>query len=297
MVVLGGYDSATTLVAPILLKILSIPYLFWIESTRSERRLLRELAKPLLRLLVKSSQGVIVPGRAAREYALDLGAVSSHIFISPNSVDPTRFSPPEGRRARRELRDQLNLPTGVLFLFVGQLIERKGVRDAIEAFAGAASSDSNAHLVIVGDGPLRAPLLQRVLRDPVVLGHVHIRGYCSEEDLPRYYAACDAFVFPTHQDVWGFVLNEAMSSGLPVVSSDRAQAAKDLVHQGLTGFVVPSGDINALSGRMMDLLHSEELRIHMGQRARGQIVERFTPELAAARFVDAIRFVSERGVK
>ena len=131
-------------------------------------------------------------------------------------------------------------------------------------------------------------LRELVSQDTGLHGRVHIRGYCSEEDLPQYYRACDVFVFPTRQDVWGFVLNEAMSSGLPVVSSDRAQAVRDLVRPGLSGFVVPYANVNALSSRMLDLARNQELRIQIGKRAREAIVANFTPAQSAVQFAASI---------
>ena len=68
-------------------------------------------------------------------------------------------------------------------------------------------------------------------------------GFAQREQLPAYYALADVFVFPTHTDPWGLVVNEAMACGLPVISSDAAGCAADLVESGWNGRVFPAGDI------------------------------------------------------
>ena len=291
LVILGGYDSATNDAAAVFLKILRIPFLFWIESTRLERGVLRYLAGPMLRILVRSSGGVIVPGLSAEEYALDLGGNSLQAFRSPNSVDVTRFAPETLPGARVALRRSLGLPNGVLFLYVGRLTERKGLLDLIGAFTIIASQEKNAHLIVVGDGPLSASLSYRIARDPLVRNRIHLRGYRSYDELPLYYAACDIFVFPSHRDAWGLVINEAMSSGLPVISTDRAGAARDLLEDGFNGYVIPYGDRTQLSNRMRELFASDELRIQMGKMARERVVSGFTPERQTRGIIDAVKAV------
>ncbi len=76
-------------------------------------------------------------------------------------------------------------------------------------------------LVFVGDGPARSALLQcAAVINP---GSIHFAGFAQRELLPAYYALADAFVFPTHTDPWGLVVNEAMACGLPVISSERGR--------------------------------------------------------------------------
>ena len=93
-------------------------------------------------------------------------------------------------------------------------------------------------------------------------------GFRQQEELPRYYAAADIFVFPTRTDPWGLVLNEAMSCALPVIASAAAGAVDDLVKPGVNGFVHMPGDIDALAQHIETLLNSPDMRQNMGNCLR-----------------------------
>ena len=91
----------------------------------------------------------------------------------------------------------------------------------------------DAQLVLVGYGPLEADL-----RHWVSARNIHgvtFAGHVALEKLPRYYAAADVFVLPSHEEVWGLVLNEAAASGLPLVTTQATGAAPDLVVPGVNG--------------------------------------------------------------
>jgi glycosyltransferase involved in cell wall biosynthesis len=105
--------------------------------------------------------------------------------------------------------------------------------------------------------------------------------------LAAYYALADVFVFPTHTDPWGLVVNEAMACGLPVISSGAAGCAADLVESGWNGRVVSPGDVEQLAAAMAELAGDNELRSLMGQRSRERI-ELYSPEACAAGMASAM---------
>lgn len=299
LVILGGYSSPTCMLAVPVLRKHSIPFLFAIESTdvgdpESDSLLGRGL-RLLRRKLVSTSSGVLVPGRAARNHAMGLGVPSQRIFLAPNSVDTDRFRPAPSRQKREEFRSVLGLPGGTLCLYVGGLSERKGLRVLLQAFRSSRRKLPDIHLVIVGEGPLREALSGHVDGDSVLKGHVHLAGFCSEEQLPLYYSACDLFVFPTRYDIWGMVLNEAMSSGLPVISSDGAGASMDLVDEGVTGYRVTAEDSEALEEALTRLGGDSALRQRMGHNARRRILSGFTPRHQADGVVRAVLQTLESG--
>ena len=78
-----------------------------------------------------------------------------------------------------------------------------------------------------------------------------------------YYQACDLFVLPTREDIWGLVINEAMANGLPVVTTDRCIAGLELVEDGENGYIVPVEDAEKLHLRMRAILDNDELREQM----------------------------------
>ena len=192
------------------------------------------------------------------------------------------------------MRDRLGLPDGVLCLCVGQLTERKGVDVLLDGFRLASQGRSDVYLVLIGSGRMKDELLRRVAGETDLAARILFLGHQSEDDLPRYYAACDIFVFPTRRDVWGMVLNEAMSAGLPVISSDRAGGAWDLVDDGITGYTFPSEDPKALAEKLRLLLGDESRRRRMALAAREKILSGYTPEHQANQLLQVVyRFLGQ----
>ena len=86
-----------------------------------------------------------------------------------------------------------------------------------------------------------------------------------KEELLSYYKAADLFVLPTREDIWGLVINEAMASGLPVISSNRCIAGLELIEEGVNGFIVPVENPKALHEKIEELLSDDELRVRMAK--------------------------------
>jgi glycosyltransferase involved in cell wall biosynthesis len=121
-------------------------------------------------------------------------------------------------------------------LYVGQLIERKGLGQFLEVLTkwAAANPDRRVDFVLAGDGPLRSQL--EALPKPPNM-EISFVGTTQYEDLPRVYENAGIFVLPSLADTWGVVVNEAMAAGLPVLGSVYAQAVSELVKDGENGWV------------------------------------------------------------
>jgi len=131
------------------------------------------------------------------------------------------------------------------YLFVGRLIERKGIETLLKAFRELKSGE----LWIVGDGPLVDSVKEAARGDRRVRWFAHAGG----GDLVRLYRSVDAVVVPSVYDVWSLVVNEAQTFGLPVIASDQVGAAADRIEHGLNGLIVPAGQALALRGAMREL--------------------------------------------
>ena len=89
------------------------------------------------------------------------------------------------------------------------------------------------------------------------LTNVHFLGFMKKEKLLRYYQAADLFVLPTREDIWGLVINEAMAYGLPVITPDRCVAGLELVEDGVNGYIVPVGDVDALAEKIRQVFRGD----------------------------------------
>ena len=177
------------------------------------------------------------------------------------------------------------------FLFVGTDFERKGGYELVEAFAALAREQPDVRLTIVSNDPARPRLdhLQRSWVSPArrqrvleQLTQLQRDGLVERRDLTdrgRLFSECypsaDAFVMPAHAEGFGFTNVEAMSFGLPVISS-TAGPIPEVVEHERTGLLVGAGDVDALTGAMFRLVSERDATRRMGQAARHDFLARFT---------------------
>ncbi len=176
--------------------------------------------------------------------------------------------------ARQSVRAELGLPAGTrLLTTVGRLSTQKGYADLLSIVPQVVAEDPDVAFVWVGSGPLHQELAARV-RESQLGGRVFLLG--QRDDVPRLLAASDLFVFPTHFEGQPFALIEAMSCGLPIVSSD-ASGIPELLADGRDAVLYPSGNVAALLDRLRwALAHRQEMAA-LGQRAQSR-AEDFTEE-------------------
>jgi glycosyltransferase involved in cell wall biosynthesis len=121
-------------------------------------------------------------------------------------------------------------------------------------------------LVFVGDGPARGELEARFPR-------AVFAGVRAGDELAEHYASADLFLFPSLTETWGNVTLEAMASGLAVIAYDYAAAA-EVIRHGVSGVLVPFGDIAAFVAQVAALAADPERACRIGERARQQALAR-----------------------
>jgi glycosyltransferase involved in cell wall biosynthesis len=244
-----------------------VPFLAWVESTAADQRNERRLIEFLKSQFMKNCQGFVVAGRSSAEYVKKFNPIEESIFLAPDAVDTGFFAQRASlvRKEKEVWRKSLGLPQR-FFLFVGRLIKEKGVFDLIQAY-GQLPGDLRREigLVIAGEGRARDELER--LAAVISPGFVKFSGFLQREELAACYALAEVFVFPTHSDPWGLVVNEAMACGLPIVCSSAAGCAADLVEDGWNGRLVPPKEGGALESAMRELTQDEKLRLTMGKNS------------------------------
>jgi glycosyltransferase involved in cell wall biosynthesis len=212
-------------------------------------------------LFYPSVDEVLVPSKFIAKLLHRRGLRNRKLLILDRWVDLDRFHPEKRtpgfwRRFGLENEDGL-----VKFVYVGRLGVEKNLTQLAEAYRRLRATRSDAHLVIVGDGPFRRQLEQLLAGLPVTF-----TGFLQGEDLPRAIASADAKLFPSTTDTWGNAPLEAEACGLPVVVSDVGGPC-ELMEDGVTGFKVRGRDADALHHAMV-LLMDPETRARMGRNAR-----------------------------
>lgn len=284
VILCGGYNYLASWQAQRWARRNHVPFLLWSESTGQDERAGRQIVEFLKRSFFDSCDGYVVPGTAARNYAAAMGAAPDRIFLAPNAVDVQLFaSAADSARANASrLRSTLGLPSRYL-LFVGRLLKAKGVFDLLEAYARLPEElRSQVGVVLAGDGPFRA-VLEAQARS-IYPGTIHFPGFVQRDELANYYGLAEFFVFPTHSDPWGLVVNEAMASRLPVICSSVAGCALDLIKTN--GRVVDRGNVPQLAYAMEEFSRSSRIREQMGRQGR-EIIENYSPELCAMGIANA----------
>jgi glycosyltransferase involved in cell wall biosynthesis len=191
------------------------------------------LQRPIMAYLRKfhnRTHCTMVPTEALRAELQQRGFHS--LQVVSRGVDLAQFDPAHRSEALRQSWGAA--PEDAVLLCVGRLASEKNLHTLIEAYQYIRAGRTNTRLVLVGDGPLRAPLLQHC-PDAV------FAGQRSGLDLAAHYASADLFLFPSLTETFGNVTVEAMASGLPVLAFDYAAAA-ELIREGVEGRLVPPGD-------------------------------------------------------
>ncbi len=259
-------------------------FILWNESHENSVRIKHRLAVFYRRMFIRCSSGYLAFGTQAEKFLLKLGAAPDKIFVTPNAVDNEFFirETEKFRAQKNELKQARSFPR-LISLYVGRLIHSKGVETLLEAFSKLPFQQAMG-LIIVGDGAQENEY-KRFCRTHH-LRNVFFEGFKQQSELPYYYGISDLLVMPSFRDEWGLVLNEAMASGLPVIASDAAGGAQDLIHDGINGYRFQAGDYRSLSRLMTLVLNDEELRINMGKESRTRI-EQFSPRVSANGFIRA----------
>jgi glycosyltransferase involved in cell wall biosynthesis len=214
---------------------------------------LRALAYRYLRWVHNSCAFTLCPSLATIADLRDHGF--RRLRLWGRGVDTERFHP---RHRSAAWRESVGAQPGErVLLSVGRLAPEK----RLDLLADVLPSLPNTRLVLVGDGPARPALEQR-------LGtNAHFTGYLRGAELATAYASSDLFVFPSDTETFGQVIQEAMASGLPVVAA-RAGGAIDMVRDGTTGALFTPGSAAELRAQTLRLVYAPEQCAALGAAGR-----------------------------
>jgi glycosyltransferase involved in cell wall biosynthesis len=220
------------------------------------------LQRPIMGYLRKfhnRTQATMVPTEALRQELAASGF--ERLSVVSRGVDVGLFNP---KRRNDALRNQWGASKDdFVALYVGRLAPEKNLDVLVASFASIKASRPCARLVVVGDGPARAELAQR-------MPYAVFAGQRRGEDLAAHYASADLFIFPSLTETFGNVTVEAMASGLPVLAFDHA-AASELINSGENGLLIRFGNASAFADTAASLVGKRQWLQYMGQRAHRRV--------------------------
>lgn len=248
----------------------------WHSDIVKQKRLLLAY-QPIESLILRHASAVLC---ASPNYAQSSTTIREHegrVAVVPYGIDLDEFAPtPEVLRRAVEIRAALGQTK--LLLATGRLVYYKGFEIAIRAMAHV-----DAHLAIVGDGPLKAEL-EALARRLGVEDKVHFLGRQDDATLHAYYRACDVFVLPSiaRSEAFAIVQLEAMACERPVVNTQLDSGVPFVSRHEESGLTVPPEDPHALAAAINRLLADDGWRRELGRRGRARVEAEFTKEKMAA---------------
>jgi len=231
--------------------------------------------------LIGSADRIVATSHSYAETSPILSPIIERVEVIPNGVDEKAFNPEvDGEEIinRYSLEDSRNI------LFVGRLVPYKGVEYLLSAIKILREGHPDIRLLLVGDGELRGELTRQAEAERI-LGSVDFVGRIPNTELPPFYASSEIVVLPSisRLEAFGIALIEAMACGKPVVASS-IPGVREVVRDGVTGYLTPPRNPEALAEAISKLIQDKDLAQKMGREGRRTVEERYTWEKVADRY-------------
>jgi glycosyltransferase involved in cell wall biosynthesis len=248
------------------------------RRVRSHYPLGAELVTAMVRAANRCVDRILVVSEASRrEYLENFRCRAEKVVTIRGGVDLSRFAHlPDRETARRAVGLP---PDAIVAVSVGRLCRGKGQDAAIAATALARGAVTGLKLLLVGDGEMRSEL-QALVRDRGLAADVVFAGHRSDVDV--VLAAADLLVQASESETLSLTVLEAMAAGLPVVSTDCG-GPREIVEDGVTGRLVPTGDPGALADAITGVLRSADRGAAMGRAGRLKAAAEFDVRTTYAR--------------
>jgi glycosyltransferase involved in cell wall biosynthesis len=264
-------------------RVIDRPRVWWKELIKSRR--------------LRRFDAALVGGPAHRDYLAKLGMPPECVALGYNAVDNDYFAD-EAEAWRQDPGGRDGLPRANYFLTVCRFVPEKNLLRLVQAFARYRQQDrsgSRWDLVLCGDGPGSGEVAAAIAESGCSQA-IHRPGFLQSDLLPRWYAHAAAFVLPSLSEPWGLVVNEAASSGLPLLVSNHAGCSITLVPdpEGTTGSRFDPMDLDGMTRKLAWMASlPQESRRAMGRRA-SEVVSDWGPDRFARGMIEALELARQR---
>ena len=253
LVIMNGYRQFAELKAIRYLKKKKIPYVLYINGgiiKQNECKFIQRIKTKY----ISSAKYYMSPDRESNRYLVYYGANSERIFNYPYATirESDILNKPLSSEEKLILRKTKNIVASKVFVSCGQLIDRKNYFELIKRWK---TLPSDYTLLIIGDGKEKKKYLRYIKKNN--LTNIKLLGFLGRNEIFEYYRLSDAFIFPSKEDIYGHVINEAMSQGLPIISTPNVNAAKHLIKNGKNGYIVKSISSNEFSESLSKVLDDD----------------------------------------
>ncbi|MEA2036312.1 MAG: glycosyltransferase family 4 protein [Nanoarchaeota archaeon] len=241
-----------------------------------------KLMKPILRFVLRNCDYITPNNLHHISEIAKLGISTNKISTIPNGIDLKLYKPRDKLKLRKELG--INKNTKII-LFIGWLIERKGVDYLIKALPKIVEKNKNAILYLIGTGSLKKSI-EETAKKLKIDKNLKILQHMPPEKTALWIAAADLFVLPSLSEGRPNVIYEAMLSETPVVATNIG-GTNELIEDGKTGILVVPKDSGAISKKVTKLLQDKKMSANIAKKARSHLLSLdISWDASAKRFID-----------
>ncbi|WP_279167041.1 glycosyltransferase family 4 protein [Thomasclavelia cocleata] len=212
--------------------------------------------------------------RYLRHYGADNDRIYNYPFSSIKNIDI--LEKPLSRSQKKLLRTKLNINSSKMIISVGQFIERKG----FDLLIRAAKDFSDIDFYLIGGKSIKA---YNKLISFLNVKNIYFYDFMEKDRLYLYYQSADLMVFPTREDIWGLVINEAMANGLPIISTNKCNSAIELIKNN--GIIIESDNLKQLKESIFSLMNNENQLLEMSN-VSCKIIKNYTIESMAQKHIE-----------
>ena len=250
----------------------------------------RPLKRHLKRFFFRRCDGIFVYGQRSAEYVIAMGADPAKIIDRCQAAAlPHAYSPQQAAWQRLSNAPSADAPR---FLFAGLVCRTKGIADLLRAFAKVLKQQPAATLVLAGP-VVEGEGLRELATSLGIDGATQFLGALDIDQLADQYSQATCLVLPSHTEAWGLVVNEALSYGCPVVVSDCCGCIPELVHEGETGHVFVTGNVDDLAATLSRAVNSFG-EVETAMRNCLQVASQYTPACAGRSIMDGcVKIIEE----
>lgn len=240
------------------------------------------------RWIIPKFDGYLSYGSKSTEHLINYGATPDKIVTGINTVDVDYFIRETNSIGSSECYKLKEKYSAKNILYVGNFVAHKGVFNLIKAFKKVKKNNNNAGLILVGDGIEKKKYKEFIKKNNIK--DVYFPGFIHKKEIVKFYRIADLFILPSFNEVWGLVINEALASGLFVLSSKYAGASYDLIKEGCNGRVINPENIDE-----MNKVISKSLEKEYDRKKIQDTIKDKNPNYQAALMYKSIKEVMKNG--
>ena len=284
-IVISNIASPTGIIASEYMQFMRIPYI--IEGDGGTAKNGIGIKEKIKKRIIGAAKGYFSTGKAHDFYYVSYGAEIKNIYRYPftSIYQKDILKDVVENCEKKRLKNELGIKEDFTVLSIGQFIHRKGFDILIKS---CEKIDRNIGVHIIGGKP-NTEYLEIVSK--LRLNNVYFHEFMLKNEIFRWLKAADIFAFPTREDIWGLVINEAMAVGLPIITTDKCMAGLELIENGSNGYIIPVENITLLAEYINILYKDEILRMILGRNNIKKINE-YTLEKMAIRHIEVFNMLS-----